>query len=127
VHSARAWALALQFAWHFASTLQSTEALRLPPLQEIVGAETSHVPLHLAATLPCAWQVPVQPPLQVPLQRTLAPPLIVHVPEHVPLHVPSVWMPPPFAAPPAAQVPSHLPLQSTTAFACAVHAPVHCA
>jgi hypothetical protein len=46
VQVAFACALALQFAWQFASTWQPP--LSFPPLQEIGVAATLHVPEHVA-------------------------------------------------------------------------------
>src|SRR3974390_2309187 len=87
VHDAEARALALQFAWQFASTMQPP--CRVPPLHVSGVAMPEHEPEHWTEAPAMAEQLASHWPLQLPLHETFAIGARVHLPEHEPWHVPS--------------------------------------
>jgi hypothetical protein len=96
---ALAWALALQLAEQFASTLQL--ALSVPPLQE-TGVDVPWQPPEQVTFAPAAAvQLPLHLPLQLPLHATPGA-VALHVPLHVPAQLPA-------ASVATLQLPSHLP------------------
>src|SRR5690606_11373321 len=101
-HFAICAVLALQRAWHEASTLGGLNSpVHFGALNSAVQ-EPVQVPLHFASplSLHSPWQVPLQVPSQLPL---------VSLPSHSPWHLP--WHSPSHFTPPCAlQVPLHAPL-----------------